>query len=223
MVMSPLGFKIRVGSALMSFLRESYVIYIPWDPPLVLHLPTSWQPVFTSAHASDPGGSWPGFKQEITRTEDEPFKMLTNLKYWWDGNEEENTYTFHRTLRCKSTYKSRYRFHSPRYPHCSKSCLYNLKKKLSIVYGVWLEVSMIHSYFWDPNFSDVYTPHRLLKHFPGHPEQGSPVLNGSCKIGLACGHVVTHVDSVAFSAAIWTVGKSTSDSARWILHYLHIN
>ena len=46
--MSPLGFKARVGSALFfSFFlfAEANAMYIPKDPPLVLHMPTSWQPV----------------------------------------------------------------------------------------------------------------------------------------------------------------------------------
>ena len=42
-VMSPLGFKARVGSALFTFV-EVNVKYIPRDPPLVLHMLTSWQP-----------------------------------------------------------------------------------------------------------------------------------------------------------------------------------
>ena len=37
------GVKARVGSALFAF-AEANVMYIPQDPPLVLHLPTSWQP-----------------------------------------------------------------------------------------------------------------------------------------------------------------------------------
>ena len=40
---SPLGFKARVGSALFAFFAEVNVMYIPQDPPLVLHLPMSWQ------------------------------------------------------------------------------------------------------------------------------------------------------------------------------------
>ena len=45
LVMSPLGFKARVGSALFAIFAEANVMYIPQDSPLVLHLPTSWQPV----------------------------------------------------------------------------------------------------------------------------------------------------------------------------------
>ena len=44
LVMSPLGFKARVGSALFAIFVEANVMYIPQDSPLVLHLPTSWQP-----------------------------------------------------------------------------------------------------------------------------------------------------------------------------------
>ena len=43
---SPLGFKARVGSALFAIFAEANVMYIPQDSPLVLHLPTSWRPVF---------------------------------------------------------------------------------------------------------------------------------------------------------------------------------
>ena len=54
LVMSPLGFKARVGSALFAIFAEADVMYIPQDSPLVLHLPTFWaagaQPV-TSPHA----------------------------------------------------------------------------------------------------------------------------------------------------------------------------
>ena len=42
--MSPLGFKARVGSALFAIFAEAYVMCIPQDSPLVLHLPTSWWP-----------------------------------------------------------------------------------------------------------------------------------------------------------------------------------
>ena len=44
LVMSPLGFKARVGSALFAIFAEANVMYIPQDSPLVLHLPTSWWP-----------------------------------------------------------------------------------------------------------------------------------------------------------------------------------
>ena len=41
LVTSPLGFKARVGSALFAFV-EVNVMYILQDPPLVLHMLTSW-------------------------------------------------------------------------------------------------------------------------------------------------------------------------------------
>ena len=44
LVMSPLGFKARVSSALFAIFAEANVMYIPQDSPLVLHLPTSWWP-----------------------------------------------------------------------------------------------------------------------------------------------------------------------------------
>ena len=39
---SPPGFKARVGSA-YSLYVEANAMYIPQDPPLVLHVATSWQ------------------------------------------------------------------------------------------------------------------------------------------------------------------------------------
>ena len=42
LVTSPLGFKARVGCPI--HIAEVNVMYIPRDPPLGLHLPTSWQP-----------------------------------------------------------------------------------------------------------------------------------------------------------------------------------
>ena len=47
LVMSPLGFKARVGSTLFA-LAEAYVIYVPWDSPLVRHL----LPVYTASKAT---------------------------------------------------------------------------------------------------------------------------------------------------------------------------
>ena len=44
LVTFPLGFEARVGSALFTFFVKANVMYIPQDPPLVLYLPTSWQP-----------------------------------------------------------------------------------------------------------------------------------------------------------------------------------
>ena len=43
LVMSPIGFKARVGSALFAFCGGKGN-YIPQDLLLVLHVPTSWQP-----------------------------------------------------------------------------------------------------------------------------------------------------------------------------------
>ena len=45
LVTSPLGFKARVGYLIR--IAEANVMYIPQDPPLVLHLLTSWQPVLS--------------------------------------------------------------------------------------------------------------------------------------------------------------------------------
>ena len=54
LVTLPLGFKARVGSALFAIFVEANVMYIPQDPPLVLHMPmllaAGAKPV-TSPHA----------------------------------------------------------------------------------------------------------------------------------------------------------------------------
>ena len=42
LVTSPLGFKARVGCLIR--IAEANVMYVPRDPPLVLHMPTSWRP-----------------------------------------------------------------------------------------------------------------------------------------------------------------------------------
>ena len=42
LVTSPLGFKARVGCLIR--IAEANVMYVPRDPPLVLHLSTSWGP-----------------------------------------------------------------------------------------------------------------------------------------------------------------------------------
>ena len=42
LVTSPQGFKARVGCLIR--IAEANVMYITRDPPLVLHLPTSWRP-----------------------------------------------------------------------------------------------------------------------------------------------------------------------------------
>ena len=44
------GFQSQSGFCLTGFYAEANVMYIPWDPPLVLHLPKSWQPI-TAPHA----------------------------------------------------------------------------------------------------------------------------------------------------------------------------
>ena len=53
---------------------EANIIYIPWGPPLMLHLPTSWQqawlPVASQHAAVALGRSWFGIERSITRTED---------------------------------------------------------------------------------------------------------------------------------------------------------
>ena len=47
LVTSPLGFKARVGSALFELSGGIRVtLHIPWDSPLVRHLPTSWRPAW---------------------------------------------------------------------------------------------------------------------------------------------------------------------------------
>ena len=69
---SPLGFKARVGSALLPIFAEANVMYIPQDSPLVLHLPTSWRPARSQSlpHMLR-GGTWLRFERATARTEDE--------------------------------------------------------------------------------------------------------------------------------------------------------
>ena len=51
LVTSPLGFKARVGSALFELSGGVHVtLHVPWDSPLVWHLPTSWQPAWQPSH-----------------------------------------------------------------------------------------------------------------------------------------------------------------------------
>ena len=66
LVMSPLGFKARVGSALFELSGGICVmLHIPWDSPLVWHLPTSWQP------------AW------------QPSRLFhIPARHWWDSNRE---------------------------------------------------------------------------------------------------------------------------------------
>ena len=48
---TPLGFKARVGSALFELSGGVRVmLHVPWDSPLVLHLPTSWWPAWQPSH-----------------------------------------------------------------------------------------------------------------------------------------------------------------------------
>ena len=56
LVMSPLGFKARVGSALFTCFTEPNIMYIPRDPPLVLHLLSldSWQRSQSLSHMHQP-------------------------------------------------------------------------------------------------------------------------------------------------------------------------
>ena len=74
LVTSPLCFKARVDFALFTFFAEANVIYIPQDPPLVLHMcqplgsqHCSWS--LPHMHVSR-GGTWLRFERAITWTED---------------------------------------------------------------------------------------------------------------------------------------------------------
>ena len=59
LVTSPLGFKARVGSALFELSGGICVtLHVPWDSPLVGHLPTSWQPAWQPSHLHIPVGHW---------------------------------------------------------------------------------------------------------------------------------------------------------------------
>ena len=54
LVTSP-GFQSQSGFCLIHIFAEANVMYIPQDPPMVLHMPTSWQPAAQSVmspHAS---------------------------------------------------------------------------------------------------------------------------------------------------------------------------
>ena len=67
------GFQTQSGFCLIYFFAEANVMYIPQDPPLVLHIQTSWW----SPHSRSlptcmcRGGTWLGFVRAITWTEDE--------------------------------------------------------------------------------------------------------------------------------------------------------
>ena len=51
LVTSPLGFKARVGSALFELSGGVCVtLHVPWDSPLVQHLPTCWRPAWQPSH-----------------------------------------------------------------------------------------------------------------------------------------------------------------------------
>ena len=59
LVMSPLGFKARVGSALFELSRGICVtLHVPWDSPLVWHLLTSWRPAWQLSCLHIPVRHW---------------------------------------------------------------------------------------------------------------------------------------------------------------------
>ena len=74
-----------------SLFAEPNVMYIPWDPSMVLHLLTSWwlalQPV-TSPHASAEVGVGSGFQRTINRTEDERTDICI---YFYPSKPERTT------------------------------------------------------------------------------------------------------------------------------------
>ena len=83
LVTSPLGFKARVGSSLITFFAEVNVMYISQDLPLVLHMLTSWQPAaqpVTPPHSSA-GGTWLRLEQAINRTEDERCTIVPAIRF----------------------------------------------------------------------------------------------------------------------------------------------
>ena len=53
------------------FFAEANVMYILWDPPLVLHMPNSASTASHFPTCISRGGSWLGIKWAITRTEEE--------------------------------------------------------------------------------------------------------------------------------------------------------
>ena len=48
LVTSPLGFKARTRGICLICIVGANVMYVPWDPPLVLHMQTSWQTAYRS-------------------------------------------------------------------------------------------------------------------------------------------------------------------------------
>ena len=97
LVTSPLGFKARVSSALFAIFAEANVMYISQDSPLVLHLPTCWQPVRSRCAAGHfptcmcRGGTWLRFERATARTEDERATIVPATQQI----ETFNNYTFY--------------------------------------------------------------------------------------------------------------------------------
>ena len=82
LVTSPLGFKARVGSSLFACFVEVNVMYIPWDIPLVLHLPTSWWPANHFSTCISRGWTWLRFDRAITCTEEEHSSIVWPRLYF---------------------------------------------------------------------------------------------------------------------------------------------
>ena len=70
-----------MNEALFVFFAGANVIYIPQDPPLLIHLPTSSWPM--TDIIANRGGTWFGFERAITRAEDEHTTIVpaTRLKH----------------------------------------------------------------------------------------------------------------------------------------------
>ena len=75
LVTYPLGFKARVGSALFELSGGIHVmLHVPWDLPLVRHLPTSWWPAWQPSRLFHiPARHW---------LESKPGAMMPPLTVW---------------------------------------------------------------------------------------------------------------------------------------------
>ena len=72
---SLLYFKAKVNSALCAFAKVD-LIYIPWDPPLLLHLPSFWQNASSFPTCISKGRNWFRIEWAITHTEDESANVV---------------------------------------------------------------------------------------------------------------------------------------------------
>ena len=118
--MSPLGFKARVGSALIKLSAGIRVtLHIPWDSPLVQHLLTSWQPAWQPSHLFHiPARYWwdskPGAIMSPLTVWDQADALLTELSRLRHCSQCEIRQTLYRL-----SYPSSATAHSVRSGRCS--------------------------------------------------------------------------------------------------------